>query len=49
MILSKVRSVLYKSAKISGDVYTAKNGTLGKRIARRAARKTTNLLRNLFK
>ncbi|WBY35847.1 hypothetical protein [Bacillus subtilis] len=50
MILSKVRSALYKSAKILGDVNAAKNGTLGKRIARRAAGKATNkLLRNLFK
>lgn len=50
MILSKVRSALYKSAKILGDVNAAKNGTLGKRIARRATGKATNkLLRNLFK
>ncbi|CAI6291679.1 hypothetical protein [Bacillus subtilis] len=50
MKINKIRSALYKSAKILGDVNAAKNGTLGKRIARRAAGKATNkLLRNLFK
>ncbi|WP_189319283.1 hypothetical protein [Bacillus atrophaeus] len=50
MKLNKIRSALYKSARILGDVNAAKNGTLGKRIARRAAGKATNkLLRNLFK
>lgn len=48
--INKVRSAFYKSARILGDVNAAKNGTLGKRIARRAAGKATNkLLRNLFK
>lgn len=50
MNINKIRSALYKSAKILGDVNAAKNGTLGKRIARRTAGKATNkLLRNLFK
>ncbi len=50
MNINKIRSALYKSAKILGDVNAAKNGTLGKRIARRATGKATNkLLRNLFK
>ncbi|MEC0322382.1 hypothetical protein P8791_14315 [Bacillus subtilis] len=50
MNINKIRSALYKSAKILGDVNAAKNGTLGKRIARHAAGKATNkLLRNLFK
>ena len=50
MNINRIRSALYKSAKILGDVNAAKNGTLGKRIARRAAGKATNkLLRNLFK
>ncbi|WP_342412162.1 hypothetical protein NYE22_21745 [Bacillus sp. FSL K6-1560] len=50
MNINKIRSALYKSAKILGDVNAAKNGTLGKRLARRAAGKTTNkLMRNLFK
>ncbi|WP_231834166.1 hypothetical protein [Bacillus subtilis] len=50
MSINKIRSALYKSAKILGDVNAAKNGTLGKRMARRAAGKATNkLLRNLFK
>lgn len=50
MNINKIRSALYKSAKILGDVNAAKNGTLGKRIARRAAGKATNkLMRNLFK
>ncbi|ARW32983.1 hypothetical protein [Bacillus subtilis] len=50
MNINKIRSALYKSAKVLGDVNAAKNGTLGKRLARRAAGKTTNkLMRNLFK
>ncbi|WP_186445325.1 hypothetical protein [Bacillus licheniformis] len=50
MSINKIRSALYKLAKILGDVNAAKNGTIGKRIARRAAGKATNkLLRNLFK
>ncbi|MED1016309.1 hypothetical protein [Bacillus atrophaeus] len=50
MNINKIRSALYKSARILGDVNAAKNGTLGKRMARRAAGKATNkLLRNLFK
>ncbi|MGG1076005.1 hypothetical protein ABE146_10760 [Bacillus subtilis] len=50
MNINKIRSALYKSAKILGDVNAAKNGTLGKRLARRVAGKATNkLMRNLFK
>nr|WGD93681.1 hypothetical protein P5629_08710 [Bacillus subtilis] len=50
MNINKIRSALYKSAKILGDVNATKNGTLGKRLARRAAGKATNkLMRNLFK
>lgn len=48
--INKIRSALYKSAKLLGDVNAAKNGTLGKRVARRAAGKATNkLLKKLFK
>ncbi|MBR0021506.1 hypothetical protein [Bacillus subtilis] len=47
MNINKIRSALYKSAKLLGDVNAAKNGTLGKRVARRAAGKATNkLLKN---
>ncbi|KMM51952.1 phage protein [Bacillus glycinifermentans] len=50
MNINKIRSALYKSAKILGDVNAAKRGTIGKRIARRAAGKATGkLFRNLFK
>lgn len=50
MSINKIRSFLYKSAKILGDVNAVKNGTLGKRMARRAAGKATNkLFRSLFK
>lgn len=50
MSINKIRSALYKSAKIFGDVNAVKNGTIGKRIARRAAGKATSkLFRNLFK
>ncbi|MDL0426236.1 MULTISPECIES: hypothetical protein [Bacillus amyloliquefaciens group] len=33
MRINKIRSLLYKSARILGDVQATKNGTLGKRIA----------------
>lgn len=50
MNLNKIRSALYKSARILGDVNAAKNGSLGKRMARRAVGKATNkMMRNLFK
>lgn len=41
MSINKIRSFLYKSAKILGDVNAVKKGTIGKRIARRAAGKAT--------
>lgn len=34
-LISKVRSILYKSAKTLGDVDAVKNGKVGKRIKRR--------------
>ncbi|MFK8883616.1 hypothetical protein R0833_08805 [Bacillus amyloliquefaciens] len=50
MNINKTRGLLYKIARILGDVQAAKNGRLGKRIARRAAGKATNkMMRNLFK
>lgn len=50
MSISKIRSLLYKSSRILGDVQAAKNGTLGKRVARRAAGKATGkIMRSLFK
>jgi len=50
MSINKIRSTLYKSAKIFWDVNAVKNGTIGKCIARRAAGKTTGkLLGKLFK
>ncbi|MGM0747075.1 hypothetical protein [Bacillus atrophaeus] len=50
MKLNKIRSALYKSARILGDVNAAKNGTIGKRIARRAVGKATGkLMGKLFK
>lgn len=44
MSISKIRSLLYKSSRILGDIQAAKNGTLGKRVARRAAGKATGKL-----
>ncbi|WP_164474939.1 hypothetical protein [Indiicoccus explosivorum] len=35
MKLSKIRSVLYLSARILGDISAVKNGTIHKRVARR--------------
>ena len=36
-----IRSLLYKTARIMGDVNAVKKGTVGKRVARRAAGKVT--------
>ncbi|MFS3912930.1 hypothetical protein ACL9ST_01530 [Bacillus australimaris] len=50
MKVNKIRSALYKSAKILVDVNAVQKGTVGKRIAKRAAGKTTGrLLGKLFK
>lgn len=50
MSINKIRKVLYATARILGDVNAVKRGTVGKRIARRAAgRGTGKLLRRLFK
>ncbi|WP_406590001.1 hypothetical protein [Bacillus atrophaeus] len=50
MSISKIRSLLYKSARVLGDVQATKNGTIGKRVARRAAGRATNkLLKSIFK
>ncbi|MBT2627194.1 hypothetical protein J7I81_17865 [Bacillus sp. ISL-32] len=50
MSISKIRSLLYKSARVLGDVQATKNGTIGKRVARRAAGKATGkIMRSLFK
>ncbi|WEY91176.1 hypothetical protein P5624_12825 [Bacillus subtilis] len=50
MSLNKARGFLYTLARILGDVQAAKKGTLGKRIARRAAGKATNkLMRKVIK
>ena len=48
MSISKTRSILYKAARILGDIDAVKKGTVGKRIVRRAAGKATGrLLRKL--
>ncbi|MFT7821976.1 hypothetical protein ACLFK3_12575 [Bacillus siamensis] len=44
MNINKTRGLLYKIARILGDVQAAKNGRLGKRIACRAAGKATGTL-----
>ncbi|SDH72931.1 hypothetical protein SAMN05192534_11052 [Alteribacillus persepolensis] len=50
MNIHQLRRILYKTARILGDINAAKRGTMGKRIARRAAgRQTGKLLRRLFK
>ena len=41
MTIAKTRSVLYLLARLLGDVNAVKRGTVGKRIARRAAGKLT--------
>lgn len=48
--ISKVRTGLYKTARILGDVSAVKNGTIGKRLARRAVgRISGGLIGKLFK
>ncbi len=50
MTLSSFRSFLYRLAKLLGDVLAVMKGSVGKRIARRAAGKVTGRgLRRLFK
>lgn len=48
--INKIRSALYKVAKILGDVNAVKRGKVGKRIGRRVAGKVTGRgLGKLFK
>lgn len=48
--LGKIRSMLYKSARVLGDVNAVKRGKVGKRLARRAAGRVTGRgLGRLFK
>jgi hypothetical protein len=48
--INKIRSILYGTAKILGDVNAVKKGTIGKRIARRVVGKGTGkIMRKLFK
>ncbi len=48
--IGKIRSVLYKTARLLGDVNAVKRGTVGKRLARRAAGRATGRgLGRLFK
>jgi len=50
MSINKTRGLLYWIAKLLGDVNAVQKGTVGKRIARRAAGKATGkALRKLFK
>ncbi|MFB5664280.1 hypothetical protein [Alteribacillus sp. HJP-4] len=50
MSLGKIRRILYRTSRILGDVNAVKRGTIGERLARRAAGRTTGrLLRKLFK
>lgn len=50
MSINKIRSLLYGTAKVLGDVNAVKKGKVGKRIARRVAGKGTGrLMGKLFK
>ncbi len=44
MNINKIRSFLYKTSKYLGDVNAVQKGTIGKRIMRRAAGKTSGKL-----
>jgi len=47
MKISKIRSVLYRTAKFLGDVDSVKKNRVGKRVANRLAGKATG--RSLFR
>lgn len=50
MNINKIRSALYKTSRILGDINAVKKGRAGKRIGRRiAGRQTGKALRKLFK
>lgn len=50
MGIGKLRSLLYGTAKVLGDVQAVRKGTVGKRIARRiAGRGTGRMLGKLFR
>jgi hypothetical protein len=50
MSIGKLRSALYKSARILGDVNAVKRGTVGKRVGRRVTgRATGRALGKLFR
>jgi hypothetical protein len=50
MGIPKTRGLLYKVARILGDVDAVQRGRAGRRVARRVAgRQTGRLLRNLFR
>lgn len=50
LTLNKVRGMLYKTARIMGDIQAVKHNKIGKRILRRMAGKATGrLLSKLFK
>ena len=50
MSINKTRRVLYKMARLLGDVNAAKKGKIGRRVGRRITGKATGrMLRKLFK
>jgi len=50
MSINKTRGLLYKSARMLGDVNAVKRGRVGRRVARRATGKGIGrMLRKLFK
>ncbi len=50
MNINNIRSFFYKTLKYLGDVNAVQKGTIGKRIMRRAAGKTTGkLMKKIFK
>lgn len=50
MSINKTRGILYRAARLLGDVQAVKKSRVGKRIVRRVAGKVTGrLFRKLFK
>lgn len=50
MSINSIRNMLYKTAKILGDINAVQKGKIGERIVRRAAGRTSGqLLQKLFR
>ncbi len=50
MVIRKVQRILYKTDRLFGDVRAVRDGSIGRRLARRMAGRATNrILNKIFK